>query len=150
MKIGISNDHHGVELKNKIIKSIHERGIECINFGTNDNESVDYVARRFLAHGQKFVYAKRSEQTLHTYSTWCQPINVCFLEALILSLTLTNKPEPLFTELMMIYRCIFGALSYQHQSSSWSLKFHWLRALRGCSGRKVGRVWAIWTVRLPV
>ena len=43
MKIGISNDHHGVELKNKIIKYLHERGIECINFGTNDNESVDYV-----------------------------------------------------------------------------------------------------------
>ena len=43
MKIGISNDHHGVELKNKIIKYLHEKGIECINFGTNDNESVDYV-----------------------------------------------------------------------------------------------------------
>ncbi|MGN1028831.1 MAG: RpiB/LacA/LacB family sugar-phosphate isomerase [Bacilli bacterium] len=43
MKIGISNDHHGVELKNKIIKYLHERGIECINFGTNDNENVDYV-----------------------------------------------------------------------------------------------------------
>lgn len=43
MKIGISNDHHGVELKNKIIKYLHEKGIECINFGTNDSESVDYV-----------------------------------------------------------------------------------------------------------
>ena len=43
MKIGISNDHHGVELKNKIIKYLHGKGIECINFGTNDNDSVDYV-----------------------------------------------------------------------------------------------------------
>lgn len=43
MKIGISNDHHGVELKNKIMKYLHEKSIECINFGTNDNESVDYV-----------------------------------------------------------------------------------------------------------
>ena len=43
MKIGISNDHHGVELKNKIIKYLHERGIECINVGTNGKESVDYV-----------------------------------------------------------------------------------------------------------
>ena len=43
MKIGIANDHHGVELKNKIIKYLHEKNIECINFGTNDNESVDYV-----------------------------------------------------------------------------------------------------------
>ena len=43
MKIGIANDHHGVELKNKIIKYLHEKNIECINFGTNDSESVDYV-----------------------------------------------------------------------------------------------------------
>ena len=43
MKIGIANDHHGVELKNKIIKHLHEKNIECVNFGTNDNKSVDYV-----------------------------------------------------------------------------------------------------------
>ena len=30
-------------LKSQIIKYLHEKGIECINFGTNDNESVDYV-----------------------------------------------------------------------------------------------------------
>ena len=43
MKIGIANDHHGVEVKNKIIKFLHEKGIECVNFGTDTNDSVDYV-----------------------------------------------------------------------------------------------------------
>lgn len=43
MKIGIANDHHGVELKNKIIEYLHKKGIECVNFGTNEKESVDYV-----------------------------------------------------------------------------------------------------------
>lgn len=43
MKIGIANDHHGVEVKNKIMKYLHDKGIECINFGTNDKESADYV-----------------------------------------------------------------------------------------------------------
>ena len=43
MKIGIANDHHGVEVKNKIMNYLHEKGIECVNFGTNDKESVDYV-----------------------------------------------------------------------------------------------------------
>lgn len=43
MKIGIANDHHGVELKNKIMEYLHKKGIECVNFGTNGKESVDYV-----------------------------------------------------------------------------------------------------------
>lgn len=43
MKIGIANDHHGVALKNKIINYLHNKDISCINFGTNSNESVDYV-----------------------------------------------------------------------------------------------------------
>ena len=43
MKIGIANDHHGVEVKNKIMNYLHEKGIECVNFGTNDKTSVDYV-----------------------------------------------------------------------------------------------------------
>lgn len=43
MKIGIANDHHGVEVKDKIMNYLHEKGIECVNFGTNDKTSVDYV-----------------------------------------------------------------------------------------------------------
>lgn len=43
MKIGIANDHHGVEVKDKIMNYLHEKGIECVNFGTNDKTGVDYV-----------------------------------------------------------------------------------------------------------
>lgn len=43
MKVGIANDHRGVELKNKIIKYTHDNGIECVDFGTNFKESSDYV-----------------------------------------------------------------------------------------------------------
>ena len=43
MKIGIGNDHRGVKLKRKIIDYLHDNGYSCTNYGTNDDESVDYV-----------------------------------------------------------------------------------------------------------
>lgn len=43
MKIGIGNDHRGVKLKEKIMKYLHDNGITCINYGTDSDESVDYV-----------------------------------------------------------------------------------------------------------
>ena len=42
MIIAIGNDHAGVEMKNKIIKYLEERGCKTKNFGTNDKVSVDY------------------------------------------------------------------------------------------------------------
>ncbi len=42
MKIGIANDHKGLKLKNKLIKQLNKKGYEVINYGTNDNISVDY------------------------------------------------------------------------------------------------------------
>jgi ribose 5-phosphate isomerase B len=42
MKIGIGCDHAGLELKNEIIKLLNALGIECIDYGTNTPESVDY------------------------------------------------------------------------------------------------------------
>ena len=41
MKIGITSDHGGYDLKNKIIKYYRNK-IEIIDFGTNIKESVDY------------------------------------------------------------------------------------------------------------
>ncbi len=38
----IANDHGGVELKNKIVAFLKERGVEVINFGTDTTDSVDY------------------------------------------------------------------------------------------------------------
>ncbi|MDP3353785.1 MAG: ribose 5-phosphate isomerase B [Flavobacteriaceae bacterium] len=42
MKIAIGNDHAGTTYKFEIIKFLESKGYEVINFGTNDNESMDY------------------------------------------------------------------------------------------------------------
>ena len=42
MKIGICNDHAGVEYKFKIMSMLQKRGIEVVNFGTDTEASVDY------------------------------------------------------------------------------------------------------------
>lgn len=43
MIIGIANDHHGIELKNKIINYLHEKGILCVNYGSDEVDNVDYI-----------------------------------------------------------------------------------------------------------
>ncbi len=43
MKIGIANDHHGIELKNKIIKYLNNNKIEFVNYGCDVVDNVDYV-----------------------------------------------------------------------------------------------------------
>ena len=48
MKIALGNDHHGVDVKNRIISYLDKRNIEYINFGTDTKDSVDYI-----------VYAKK-------------------------------------------------------------------------------------------
>ena len=42
MKIGICNDHAGVEYKFKLVKMLEKRGIQVVNFGTDTEASVDY------------------------------------------------------------------------------------------------------------
>lgn len=42
MKIGICNDHAGVDYKNKLIRLLKSRGLEVVNFGTDTTQSVDY------------------------------------------------------------------------------------------------------------
>ena len=42
MQIAIANDHAGVKLKNKIVDFFSSQGIDFINLGSNDLESVDY------------------------------------------------------------------------------------------------------------
>ncbi len=42
MKIGIANDHSGIEMKQEITAFLQERGHEVVNFGTDENESCDY------------------------------------------------------------------------------------------------------------
>ena len=42
MTIAIGNDHAGTEYKFEIIKLLEELGHEVLNFGTDDNNSMDY------------------------------------------------------------------------------------------------------------
>ncbi len=43
MKVAIGNDHHGVDVKNRIIKYLEARNIQYLNFGTDTKENVDYI-----------------------------------------------------------------------------------------------------------
>ena len=47
MKIGIGNDHHGVQLKQEIMSYLNQLGYDVINFGTNSTENVDYTKYAF-------------------------------------------------------------------------------------------------------
>ena len=52
IKVGISNDHSAVELKNSVMKHLQEEGYEVINYGTDSTESYDYpLAATALAKG---------------------------------------------------------------------------------------------------
>ena len=42
MKLAIGNDHAGADLKKKIVDLLEQQKIEVINYGTDQNESVDY------------------------------------------------------------------------------------------------------------
>ena len=42
MKIAVGCDHVGFEYKNEIISHLIEKGIEVIDFGTNNTERTDY------------------------------------------------------------------------------------------------------------
>ena len=42
MKLAIGNDHAGSDLKKKIVNLLKAQNIEVVNYGTDQNESVDY------------------------------------------------------------------------------------------------------------
>lgn len=42
MKIGICNDHAGVEYKNRLMEYLASKGHELVNFGTDSTDSMDY------------------------------------------------------------------------------------------------------------
>ncbi len=49
MKIAIGSDHRGFEAKQQIKGIIAELGHECIDFGTDDNNPVDYPDLAYVA-----------------------------------------------------------------------------------------------------
>lgn len=42
MKIGIANDHHGVQINKELTKFLIDLGYDVINYGPTTEESVDY------------------------------------------------------------------------------------------------------------
>ena len=54
MKVGIANDHGGLQLKNKVVEHLKSKGYEVINYGTDSSESYDYpLAAKALCEGYK-------------------------------------------------------------------------------------------------
>jgi ribose 5-phosphate isomerase B len=49
MKVAVGSDHRGYEIKQQIIAIATELGHECIDFGTGDNNPVDYPDLAYLA-----------------------------------------------------------------------------------------------------
>ena len=47
MKIGIANDHHGVELNQNLTKFLTDKGYNVINYGPDTTEPVDYPVYAF-------------------------------------------------------------------------------------------------------
>ena len=43
MTIGIANDHHGIELKQRIKKYLTNNNIKFINYGCDEKNNVDYI-----------------------------------------------------------------------------------------------------------
>ena len=48
MKIGIANDHRGVETKQKLTKYLTDKGYTVVNYGTNQEGRVDYTTYGFI------------------------------------------------------------------------------------------------------
>ena len=54
MKVGISNDHAALELKNLVMEHLKNEGYEVVNYGTDSTESYDYpIAAELLCAGLK-------------------------------------------------------------------------------------------------
>ena len=52
MKVGISNDHAALELKNLVMEHLKNEGYEVVNYGTDSKESYDYpIAGKMLSEG---------------------------------------------------------------------------------------------------
>ncbi len=49
MKIAVASDHRGFEAKQQIKAILTQLGHECIDFGTNDSNPVDYPDMAYLA-----------------------------------------------------------------------------------------------------
>ena len=49
MKVAVGSDHRGFVMKEKVKAIIAELGYECVDFGANDNNPVDYPDTAYVA-----------------------------------------------------------------------------------------------------
>jgi len=47
MRVGIANDHHGVELNHELTKYLESIGYDVVNYGPDTTDSVDYPIYAF-------------------------------------------------------------------------------------------------------
>ena len=67
MKIALGCDHRGFEIKEQIKAIVTELGHECLDFGTNANEPVDYPDTAYLA--AKAVSTKQADRGILVCAT---------------------------------------------------------------------------------
>ncbi|MHC4630106.1 MAG: ribose 5-phosphate isomerase B [Planctomycetota bacterium] len=67
MKIAVGSDHRGFETKQQIKAIASELGHECIDFGTNDSNPVDYPDPAYLA--AMAVSKKQADRAILTCAT---------------------------------------------------------------------------------
>ena len=67
MKIAVGSDHRGFETKQQIKAIASELGHECIDFGTNDSNPVDYPDPAYLA--AMVVSKKQADRAILTCAT---------------------------------------------------------------------------------
>ena len=67
MIIAIGSDHRGFEAKQQIMAIAKELGHECIDFGTDDNNPVDYPDLAYLA--ATAVSEKKADRAILTCAT---------------------------------------------------------------------------------
>ena len=48
MRIGIANDHRGIETKHELTKFLTDKGYNVVNYGTNGEGRVDYTTYGFI------------------------------------------------------------------------------------------------------
>ena len=48
MRIGIANDHRGVETKQKLTEYLTNKGYDIVNYGTDTTDRVDYTTYGFI------------------------------------------------------------------------------------------------------
>jgi len=67
MKIAVGSDHRGFEAKQQIKAIVTQLGHECIDFGTNDSNPVDYPDPAYLA--ATAVSKKQTDKAILACST---------------------------------------------------------------------------------